>query len=105
MCQVLRISTVHKMNMAFVFMKFSYVSSVNYKLALARSICQPLNINKGIGHLPPWRLNPVLLKQHKGVQCGVRHSVLQEIWWDRSLDGWMFLGTDFMTSILASPHI
>jgi len=26
--------------------------------------------------------------------------VLQGIWWDRSLDSWMFLGTDFMISIL-----
>ena len=32
-------------------------------------------------------------------------TVLQGIWWDRSLDSWMFLGTDFMISILASPHI
>ena len=29
----------------------------------------------------------------------------REIWWDRSLDSWMFLGTDFMISILASSHI
>ena len=35
----------------------------------------------------------------------LRHSVLQGIWWDRSLDSWMFLGTDFMISILTSPHI
>ena len=41
----------------------------------------------------------------EGGQGGVRHSVLQGIWWDRSLDSWMFLGTDFMISILASPHI
>ena len=34
------------------------------------------------------------------VQGGVRHSVLQGIWWDRSLDSWMFLGIDFMISIL-----
>ena len=31
--------------------------------------------------------------------------MLQGIWWDRSLDGWMFLETDFMISILASSHI
>ena len=36
---------------------------------------------------------------------GVRYSVLPGIWWDRSLDSWMFLGTDFMISILAFPHI
>ena len=37
------------------------------------------------------------------VQGGGRHSVLQGIWWDRSLDTWMLLGTGFMISILASP--
>ena len=41
----------------------------------------------------------------EGVQGGVRHSVLQGIWWDMSLDSWMFLGTDFIISILPSPHI
>ena len=32
-------------------------------------------------------------------------TLFQGIWWDRSLDSWLFLGTDFMISILASPHI
>ena len=41
----------------------------------------------------------------EGVQGGGRRSVLQGIWWDRSSDSWMFLGTDSMISILASPHI
>ena len=41
----------------------------------------------------------------EGVQGGVMHSVLQGIWWDSSLVSWMFLGTDFMISILVSPHI
>ena len=31
--------------------------------------------------------------------------MLQGIWWDRSLDSWMFLGTDFMISVLPSLHI
>ena len=37
---------------------------VNYKLALAKSICQGLNNNnnKAICHLPLWRMNPVLLQ-------------------------------------------
>ena len=34
----------------------------------------------------------------------VKHSVLQGIWWDRSLDSWMFFRTNFMISTLASPH-
>ena len=34
--------------------------AVNCKLALAKSICQRLNNNKGNCHLPPWRLNPGL---------------------------------------------
>ena len=41
----------------------------------------------------------------KEVQGGVKHSVVQGIWWDMSLDSWMLLGTDFMISILASPHM
>ena len=36
------------------------------------------------------------------VECG---TLLQGIWWDRSLDSWMFLETDFMISVLASLHI
>ena len=35
----------------------------------------------------------------------MRHPVLQGIWWDRSLDSWMLLRTDFMASIFASPHV
>ena len=57
-------------------------------------------------HLPPASTE---IEPHaaiaEGVQGGVRQSVLQGIWWDRFLDSWMFLGTDFMISILASPHI
>ena len=41
----------------------------------------------------------------EGVQGGVRHSELQGIWGDRTLDSWMFLGTDFMISILTSLPI
>ena len=32
-------------------------------------------------------------------------TLLQGIWWDRSSGNWMFLGTDFMISILASPPV
>ena len=52
-------------------------------------------------HAASWR--PLTLPE--GAQGRVRHSVLQGIWWDRSLDSWMFLGTDFMISVLASLHI
>ena len=41
----------------------------------------------------------------EGVQGEVRQSVLQGFWWDRNLDSWMFSGTDFIISILASLHI
>ena len=34
--------------------------SVNYKLALAKNICQQLNDNEATCHLPLWWLNPVL---------------------------------------------
>ena len=35
---------------------------VNYKMALAKSICQPLTNSKGICLLPLQKLNPVLLQ-------------------------------------------
>ena len=52
--------------------------------------CQELN-NKGICHLPLWDWTPCCYgcgpsTTPEGVQGGVRHSVLQGIWWDRSLD-------------------
>ena len=34
----------------------------------------------------------------EGIQGGMRHSVLQRIWWG----SWIFSGTDFMIPILAS---
>ena len=67
--------------------------SVNYKLVLAKSICQGLNNNKGICHLPLQRLNPVLLQVLTfNTPCGelrwrMGHSVLQGNWCNRSLDG------------------
>ena len=35
---------------------------VNYKLALAKSVCQPLNSSEGICLLPLQTLSPVLLQ-------------------------------------------
>ena len=35
---------------------------VNYKLALAKSVCQPLNNSEGICLLPLQRLSPALLQ-------------------------------------------
>ena len=40
----------------------------------------------------------------EGVQGGERHSVLQGIWWHRSLDNWMFLRTDFYLGRGVSLH-
>ena len=74
---------------------FTNSETVDYKLsltcqwqmALAESICQWLN--KGSRHLPLQRLNPVGLQlltlPPQGVQGGMRHSVLQGIWQNRSL--------------------
>ena len=38
----------------------------------------------------------------EGAQGGVRPSVLQGIWWNRSLDSWIFSGTDFIIPVFAS---
>ena len=41
----------------------------------------------------------------EGVQGEVRHCVLPGIWGDRSSGSWVFLGIDFMISVLVSPYI
>ena len=71
--------------------------------------CQWLN-HKGICHLHLHRLNPMLpylltFNNPWGSSGWSEGSVLQGIWWDRYSDSRMFLGTDFMISILASAHI
>ena len=81
----------------------------NYKLALTKSIASNWTTKAFAiclyGDWTPCCYSCWPLPTPEGVQGGVRHSVLQGIWWDRSLDSWMFLGTDFMISILASPPI
>ena len=73
----------------------AFIHSVNYKLALTKSITNAWTTR----HLPsasteiePHAAVAVDLQQPEEVQGGVRRSVLQGIWWDRSLDSWMFLG-------------
>ena len=84
-------------------------TNVNYKLALTKSIANDWTTKAFAICLyrdwTPCCYNCWTSTIPEGVQGGVRHSVLQGIWWDRSLDSWMFLGTEFMISILASPHI
>ena len=60
--------------------------SVNYRLALANSICQWLNSNRDICSLPVLLqlLTFELLEGSSGWK--VRQSVLQGIWWNKSLD-------------------
>ena len=65
-------------------------ASINYKLALAKSVCQWLNNNRTC-HLPLWRLSPVLLQLltlnalwgHSGWSEAL---CCREVWWNRSLD-------------------
>ena len=72
--------------------------SVNYKLALTKSIANDWTTKAfAICLYGDW--TPCCycfgLQQTLRGQGGVRHSVLQGIWWDRSLprDSWMFLQT------------
>ena len=86
-----------------------HLRTVNYKLVLTKSIANDWTTKAfAICLYGDWTPRcyswwPSTIPE--GVQGGVRYSVLQEIWWYRSLDSWMFLGTDFMISIFASPHI
>ena len=85
------------------------MGTVNYKLALTKSIASDWTTKAFAiclcGDWTPWCYSCWPSTTPEGVQGGVRHYGLQGIWWDRSLDSWMFLGTEFMISILASPHI
>ena len=82
---------------------------VNYKLALTKSMANDWTTKTfAICLYRDWTpccytCGPSTTPE--GVQDGVRLSVLQGVWWDRSLDSCMFLGTHFMISVLASPQI
>ena len=95
---------------AFCMMYSAYkLNNVNYKLALTKSIANEWRAKAfatclyGVWTQCCYSCWPSITPE--GLQGGVRPSVLQGIWWDRSLDSWMFLGTYFMISIAASPHI
>ena len=82
------------------------LGSVNYKLALTKSIANDWT-TKAFAICPYRDWTPCCYScwpstTPEGIQGGVRHSVLQGICWGKSLDSWIFLGTDFITSILAS---
>ena len=85
------------------------VPTVSYKLALTKSTAK-YGTTKAFAICLYGKWTPSCYScwpstTPEGNQGGVGHSVLQGIWWDRPLDSWMFSGTDFMISILASPHI
>ena len=55
---------------------------------------QQIHLPSSSMEIEPHAAIAVELKNPEGVQGGVRQSVLQRIWWVRSLDRCMFLGTD-----------
>ena len=75
----------HPVLCSYYFLLFNPLifKPVNYKLALAKSICQWLKNNKGVCHLPLQRLNPALLQlptfkyRERNAGWKVRHFVLQ----------------------------
>ena len=77
--------------------------TVDYKLALTKGIAKEWTIKAFAiclyGDWTPCCYSCWSSTTLEGVHGGMRHSVLQGIWWDRSLDSWMFLGTDFMISL------
>ena len=70
------------------------VYTANYKLALAKRIANHWTTRAfAICLCGDWTRccwSYGLSTPSEGVQGGVRHSVLQGIWWDRSSDSWMF---------------
>ena len=82
---------------------------VNYRLALTKSIAKDWTTKVFAiclcGDWAPCCYSCGPSATPEGAQGGVRPSVLQGICWDRSLDSWIFSGTDFVISILVSPHI
>ena len=78
----------------------SFLFVVNCKLALTKSIANDWTTKASAiclyGDWTPCCYSCWPSATPEGVQGGVRPSVLQGIWWDRSLDSWMFSGTDFM---------
>ena len=82
------------------------VSTTNWHLPRALSTTEKQRHLPSAMEIKPHAVIAVDLQQTlREFRVELRHSVLQGIWWDRSLDSLMFLGTDFMISILASPHI
>ena len=81
---------------------------VNYKLAFTNSFAN----DKLQRHLPSASME---IQPHAAIAVDLQQplrefrvdwgTLFQGIWWDRSLDSWIFLGTDFMILILASPCI
>ena len=68
----------------------------SYKLALTKSIANEWTTKAfAICLYGDWTPYCCPSTPPEGVQGGVRHSVLQGIWWDRSLDSWMLSRTGF----------
>ena len=83
------------------------LGAVNYKLALTNFIADHWTTAFAICLCGDWTLCCCSCwpSTPEGVQGGVRHSVLQEIWWDRSLD--QFSSVQFSRSVLSDslqPH-
>ena len=76
--------------------KLTWVGFVNYKLALTKSNASEWRARAFAvclyGDWTPCCYSCSPSAPPEGAQGGVRPSVLQGIWWDRSLDSWMFLG-------------
>ena len=72
-------------------------NTVNYKLAFTKDIANDWTTKAFAiclyGDWTPCCYSCRSSTTPEGVQGGARHSVLQGIWWDRSLDSWMFFSS------------
>ena len=87
-----------------VFLAWITHESVNYKLALTKSIANNWTTKA-------FATASMEIEPHAALDVGLQQSLreLRVAWGTlcsrESLGSWMFLETDFMISILASPHI
>ena len=94
---------LRRVPLVYTFMNLRCEPVIYFLCELESGTCrQPLH---GLNHEQLQQLTCSPPEWRSAGRSGERHSVLWENWKNRSSDSQIFLGEDFMSSILASPHI